>query len=102
MTKKLDSEVEQAVSAVTLEHDTKRKCVELDRFERGKAMHITDILTKEPVHGVLAQLDASLAINASDFVNVLGDLSPLKMSHGGKGYVTGKETKDGVPAFTLK
>ena len=83
VTKKLDSEVEQAVSAVTMQHDTKQKCVELERFVREKAMHISDILSKEAVRGMLAQLDASLVIKDSDFVYVLGDLSPLKMSHGG-------------------
>jgi hypothetical protein len=62
VTKKLDSEVEQAVSAVTIQHDTKQKCVELERFVREKAMHITDVLTKEAVSGMLGQLDASLAI----------------------------------------
>jgi hypothetical protein len=35
--------------------------------------------------GVLMQLDASLAIKLGDFVNVLVDLSPLKMLHAGKG-----------------
>jgi hypothetical protein len=82
-TKKLGSEVEQAVSAMTLQHDTKRKCVELERFVREKAMHKSDILTKQPVRGVLEQLDASLVIKVGDFENVSADLSGLKMSHGG-------------------
>jgi hypothetical protein len=46
VTKKLDSELEQAVSAATIQHDTKQKCVELERFVREKAMHISDIMTK--------------------------------------------------------
>jgi hypothetical protein len=100
--KKVDREVKQAASAATTEYNNKRKCAELERFQREKAMHITDVLTKEPIRGVLAQLDASLAIKVSDFVNVLGEYVPLKISHGGKGYVTVKETKDGVPAFILK
>jgi hypothetical protein len=62
VTKKVDSQVEQAVSAVTIQHDTKQKCVELERFERENPMHISDILSKEAVSGMLAQLDASLAI----------------------------------------
>jgi hypothetical protein len=47
------------------------------------------------------QLDASLAIKLGNFKNVLADLSPIKMSHAGKGYVMGKETKDGVSTFTV-
>jgi hypothetical protein len=64
-------------------------------------MQIFDITTKEPTSGVLMQLDASLAIKRGDFVNVLADLSPLKILHAGKGHVTGKETKDGVSTFTV-
>jgi hypothetical protein len=47
-------------------------------------------------------LDASLVVKVGDFVNVSADLSALKMSHGGKGFVTGKETKDSVSTFTVK
>ena len=47
-------------------------------------------------------MDASLVIKLGDFVNVSVDLSPSKTSHGGKGFVTGKETKDGVSTFTMK
>jgi hypothetical protein len=85
-----------------MEYDKKRKCAELERFEREKAMKIFDITTEEPASGVLVQLDASLAIKLGDFVNVSADLSPRKMSHGGKGYVTRKETKEGVSTFTVK
>jgi hypothetical protein len=84
------------------EYDKKGKCAELERFEREKAMQIFDITTEEPASGVLVQLDASLAIKLGDFVNVSADLSPVKMSHAGKGYVTGKETKDGVSTFTVQ
>jgi hypothetical protein len=100
--KKVDRELKQAASSATTEYDKKRKCAELERVEREKTMKMFDITTKEPARGVLAQLDASLAIKVGDFVNVLEDLSPLKMSHGGKGYVTGKETKDDVSTFTVK
>jgi hypothetical protein len=48
---------------------------------------------------VLVQLDACLAIKLGSFVNVLADLSHVKMLHAGKRYVTGKETKDGVSTF---
>jgi hypothetical protein len=65
-------------------------------------MKIFDITTKEPAIGVLMQLDASLVIKLGHFVNVLADLSPRKMPHDGKGYVTGKETKEGVSTFTVK
>ena len=51
---------------------------------------------------MLAGLDASLAMKVGDFVNVQPDLSPSKMSHGGKGFVTGKETKEGVATFIVK
>jgi hypothetical protein len=64
-------------------------------------MQIFDIATKEPASGVLVQLDASLAIKRGNFVNMLADLSPLKMLHAGEGYVMGKETKDGVSTFTV-
>ena len=77
-------------------------CAELERFEREKAMQIFNITTKEPASGVLVQLvDASLAIKLVNFVNVSADLSPRKMLHGGKGYVTRKETKEGVSTFTV-
>jgi hypothetical protein len=100
--KKMDSKLKQVSSAATTEYDKKRKCAELERFEREKAMKIFNITTKEPASGVLVQLDASLAIKLGDFVNVSADLSPRKMSHGGKGYVTRKETKEGVSTFTVK
>jgi len=101
--KKADSEARQATSAATTEYEKKRKCVELEKVEREKAMNISDILTKVPACGVLGQMDASLVIKLGDFVNVSADISPSKeMSHGGKGFVTGKETKDGVSTFTVK
>jgi hypothetical protein len=74
----------------------------LKRSEREKAMQIFDITTKDAACGVLMQLDASLAVKLGDFENVSADLSPLKMSHARKGCFTGKETKDGVPTFTLQ
>jgi hypothetical protein len=101
-TKKMDIELKQASSAALMEYDKKGKCAELERFEREKAMQIFDITTEEPACGVLMQLDASLAIKLGNFVNMSADLSPLKMLHAGKGYVMGKETKDGVPTFTLQ
>ena len=101
-TKKADAELKQAVSAATREYDKKRKCVELEKVEREKAMNISDTTTKVPTCGVLGQLDASLVIKLGDFVNVSADLSALKMSHGGKGFVTRKETKDSVSTFTVK
>jgi hypothetical protein len=67
-----------------------------------KVMQIFDITSEEqPASGVLMQLDASLAIKLGNFLNVLADLSPLKMSHAGKRYVMGKETKDDVTTFTI-
>ena len=101
-TKKIDSELKQAATAVTTEYDKKRKCIELEKVEREKAMKISDLTTKVPTRGVVAGLDASLAVKVGDFVNVLADLSDFKMSHGGKGFVTDKETKDGVSSFTVK
>jgi hypothetical protein len=47
-------------------------------------------------------LDASLAIKLGNFINLPVDLSPLKMLHAGKGYVMGKETKDGVSTITAQ
>jgi hypothetical protein len=41
-------------------------------------------------------------VKVGNFVNVLADLLAFKMSHGGKGVVTGKETKDGVSTFIVK
>jgi hypothetical protein len=99
--KKVDIELKQASSAAMMEYNKKEKCAELERFEREKVMQIFDITTKEPASGVLMQLDASLVIKLCDFVNVLADLSPLKMSHAGKGYVMVKETKVGVSTFTV-
>jgi hypothetical protein len=98
----MDSKLKQVSSAATMEYNKKRKCAELERFEREKAMKIFNITTKEPASGVLVQLDASLAIKLGNFVNVLADLSPREMSQGGKGYVTRKETKKGVSTFTVK
>ena len=85
--KKVGLELKQAASAATTEYDKKRKCVELERVEREKAMQISEITTKGSTHGMLAGLDASLVIKVGDFVNVLPDLSAWKMSHGGKGFV---------------
>jgi len=99
--KKMDIELKQASSAAMTEYEKKRKCAELERVEREKAMKIFDVTTKEPASGVLVQMDASLVIKLGDFVNVSADLSPRKMPHGGKGYVMGKETKDGVSTFTV-
>ena len=100
--KKMDIELKkQASSAAMTEYDMKGKCAELERFEREKAMQIFDITTKEHASGVLVQLDASLVIKCGNFINVSADLSPLKMSHARKGYVMGKETKDGVSTFTV-
>jgi hypothetical protein len=65
-------------------------------------MNISDITTKVPTCGVLGQLDASLVVKLGNFANVSVDLSALKMLHGGKGFVTGKETKDCVSTFTVK
>jgi acetyl-CoA carboxylase carboxyltransferase component len=59
-------------------------------------------MTKVPACGVLRHLDASLVVKVGDFVNVSADLSAFKMSHAGKGFVTGKETKDGVSTFIVK
>ena len=60
-TKKVDSELKQAATtAATTEYHKKRKCVELERVEREKAMQISEITTKVPTYGVLAGLDASL------------------------------------------
>jgi hypothetical protein len=101
-TKKVDAELKQAVSAATREYDKKQICVELEKGGREKAMNISDITTKLPTSGVLGQSDASLVVKLGDFVNVSVDLSALKMLHGEKGFVTGKETKDGVSTFTVK
>ena len=98
----MDIELKQVSSAAMMEYDKKGKCAELERFEREKAMQIFNITTKEPASGVLMQLDASLVIKLGDSVNVLADLSPLKMSHAGKGYVMVKETKDSVSTFTVQ
>jgi hypothetical protein len=65
-------------------------------------MKISDITTRVPVHGLLAGWNASLAIKVGDFINVLEDLSPGKMSHGGKGFVIDRETENGVSTFTVK
>jgi hypothetical protein len=97
----MDIELKQVSSAVMTEYNKRGKCAELERFEREKVMQIFDVTTEEPASGVLVQLDASLAIKRDDFVNVSADLSLLKMSYAGKGYVTGKETKDGVSTFTV-
>ena len=51
---------------------------------------------------MLAGLDASLVIKVGEYVNVSPDLPPNKMLHGGKGFITGKETKESVPTFTVK
>jgi acetyl-CoA carboxylase carboxyltransferase component len=99
---KKDIELKQVSSAAKTEYDKKRKCAETERFEREKAIEIFDITTKELASGVLMQLDASLVIKLGDFVNVSVDLSHVKMSHAGKGYVTGKETKDGVSTFIVQ
>jgi multidrug resistance efflux pump len=56
-TKKADTELKQAVSAATREYDKKRKCVELEKVEREKAVNISDITTKVPFFGVIGQLD---------------------------------------------
>jgi hypothetical protein len=101
-TKKVDAELKQAVLAATSEYDKKQKCVELEKVERAKAMTISSIMTKVPTGGVLCQLDASLVVKVGDFVNVSADLSAFKMSHGGKGVVTRKVTKDGVSTFIVK
>ena len=100
--KKTDIELKQASSAAMMEYEKKRKCAELERVENEKAMKIFDITTEEPASGVLVHMDASLVIKLGDFVNVSADLSLRKMSYGGKGYVMGKETKDGVSTFTVK
>ena len=100
--KKTDIELKQASSAAMMEYEKKRKCAELERVENEKAMKIFDITTEEPASGVLVQMDASLVIKLGNFVNVSADLSLRKMSYGGKGYVMGKETKDGVSTFTVK
>jgi hypothetical protein len=100
--KKVDSQVKQAASAAMTEYNKKRKCVKLERVEREKAMRMCEITTKGSTHGMLAGLDASLARKVGEFVNVSPDLSPSKMSHGGKGFVTGKETKEGVSTFIVK
>jgi hypothetical protein len=97
----MDSKLKQVSSAATTEYNKKRKCAELERIEREKAMKIFDMTTKEPASGVLVQLDASLAIKLGNFVNLLADLSPRKMLHSGKGYVTKKETKEGVSLPSL-
>ena len=100
--KKVDSELKQATVAVMTEYNKKQKCVELEWVEREKAIQISEITTKGSTHGMLAGLDASLVIKVGDYVNVLPDLSPKKMLHGGKGFITGKETKKSVPTFTVK
>jgi hypothetical protein len=100
--KKIDSDVRQASAAAMTEYDKKRKCVELEWVEREKSIQICSITKKGATHRMLAGLDASLAIKVGDFVNVQPDLSPSKMSHGGKGFVTGKETKEGVSTFIVK
>ena len=51
---------------------------------------------------MLAGLDVSMVIKVGNFVNVSLNLSALKLSHGGKGFITGKETKDGISTFTVK
>jgi hypothetical protein len=98
----VDAELKQAVSAATSKYDKKQKCVKLEKVERAKAMTISSITTKVPTGGVLHQLDASLVVKVGDFVNVLADLLAFKMLHGGKGFVTRKETKDGVSTFIVK
>ena len=100
--KKVDSELKQAASAAMMEYNKKRKCVELERVEREKAIQISEITTKGSTHGMLAGLDASLARKVGDYVNASPDLLPSKMLHGGKGFITGKETKESVPIFTVK
>ena len=100
--KKVDSELKQAALAAMTENDKKQKCVELERVERVKAMQISEITTKGSTHGMLAGLDASLVIKVGDYVNVSPDLLPNKMSHGGKGFITGKETKESISTFTVK
>jgi hypothetical protein len=100
--KKVDSKLKQAATAATTEYNKKQKCVELEKVEREKAMQISDLTTNQPIRGVVAGFDASLAVKVGDFVNVSADLSDFKMSHGGKGFVTDKETKDGVSSFTVK
>ena len=51
---------------------------------------------------LLDWMPRSLARKVGDYVNVLPDLLPSKMLHGGKGFITGKETKESVPTFTVK
>jgi hypothetical protein len=101
-TKKINSEVKQATLAATTEHDKKRKCVELERVEREKAIRITQQPTKGHTYGMLAGLDASMVRKVGNFVNVLPDLLALKMLHGRKWFITMKETKDGVSTFNGK
>jgi hypothetical protein len=91
----MDIELKQVSLVATMEYDKKGKCAELERFERDKVMQILDITTKEPASGVLVQLDACFVIKLANFVNVLADLSPLKMLHAGKGYVMGGERDQG-------
>ena len=50
----------------------------------------------------LWDLDASLAIKVGDYVNMSLDLLALKMVHGGKGFITGKQTKKSISTFTVK
>jgi hypothetical protein len=93
--------MKQVSLAATMEYVKEGNCAELERFEGEKAMQIFDITTKEPASGVFVQLDASLAIKLGNFKNMSADLSPIKVLHAGKGYVTGKRAKDGVSTFTV-
>jgi hypothetical protein len=97
----MDIELKRVSLAMT-EYDKKGKCKTLKRSERENAMQIFDITTKDAACGVLMQLDASLAVKLGNFENVSADVSPIKMSHAGKGCFMGKETKDCVSTFTLQ
>jgi hypothetical protein len=79
-------------------------CKKLEKVEGEKAMNVSNITTKvSAYYGVLGQLDASfLVVKLHDFVNMPADLSALKILHYGKGFVTRKETKEGISTFSMK
>jgi TnpA family transposase len=103
VTKKADAELKQAMSMATRDYDKEQKYVKLEKVEREKAMSsISDITTKVPACGVLGQLDASFVAKMRDFMDKLVDLSALRILYPGNGFVTRKETKDGISTFVVK
>ena len=72
-------------------------------MEREKSIQICSITKKGATHRMLAWIGCRpWRLKSVISYTLQPDLSPSKMSHGGKGFVTGKETKQGVSTFIVK